>query len=474
MLLRRNLAFAAGRISSGLINFAALAVYTRILDPNEYGEYAVAIAAVLLLQAVLFQWLRLGIVRFSSIYSEQELQSTICFGFAVLCGVSVPALYLAGATGAISIRSDLLWLAHFLLVGQAWHELNLETARSRLTPFRYLQMSVARAAISLAIGWPLASSIGASGAIIGLASGSLLSTLFGPLSTRPFFSWSIGHRHRLLELMKYGIPLTATVSLSTAILTIDRFFLAAWAGPAAVGQYSVGYDLAQQSLGVLMLSVNLGALPQIMRSAIGERSGQSSAKIIERQGSLLLFVAVPTTVALSILAKDLTHLALGGRFSDEAATIFPWIAFGSLAAGIKAYYLDLPFQITGRSFAQLLITLLTAIANLTLVWVLVPAYGARGAAAAMAATFLLSAIATWMVGRHVHVLPFPSKDLLTFVLGSLPMAAVLILSESENASIPHLMARASAGALAFLFAVGLLDREKVGQVLRRLRISPIS
>lgn len=471
---RSNLAFAAGRIASGLINFLALAIYTRVLEPREYGEYAVALAAVLLLQAILFQWLRLGVVRFASIYPEEELFATLRFGFALLCLVSAPLVCLSHLAGIVNFHEDLLWYSLFLLIGQAWHELNLEAARSRIAPSRYLFMSVVRSATSLAIGWPLAAAIGAPGALIGMVGGNFFSTIFGPLSRRAFQLWSPGTWRRLSEFFAYGFPLSATVSLATVILTIDRFVLAAWSGPDAVGLYSVGYDLAQQSLGVLMLSVNLGTLPLVMRSALGERNPEKTATVIRQHSSLLFFVAVPTTIAMSLLAKDLTHLALGEQFSDEAATVLPWIAFGSLAAGLKAFYFDLPFQISGRSIAQLLIGVTTAAMNVSLVWLLVPPYGTHGAAAAMAGTFTFSAILTWLVGRRIHPLPTPGRDLITFSLASLPMAAVLVASQSENVSIAWLLLRVCGGGIAFLVSVRLLDPRKLDFTFRLGRTSPLS
>lgn len=55
MLLRHSALYTLARGLPGLINFAALAVYTRLLGPEEYGRYALVIAAVGLANAVLFQ-----------------------------------------------------------------------------------------------------------------------------------------------------------------------------------------------------------------------------------------------------------------------------------------------------------------------------------------------------------------------------------------------------------------------------------
>src|SRR5947209_6168500 len=48
----------------GLIAFLTIPLFTRLLEPEEYGRYALVLATVMLLNALLFQWLRLSMVRF--------------------------------------------------------------------------------------------------------------------------------------------------------------------------------------------------------------------------------------------------------------------------------------------------------------------------------------------------------------------------------------------------------------------------
>ena len=57
--------YLGSRGISGIINFGAIALYTRLLDPGSYGRYALVIAGVAFCQAVLFGWLPLGYPAFS-------------------------------------------------------------------------------------------------------------------------------------------------------------------------------------------------------------------------------------------------------------------------------------------------------------------------------------------------------------------------------------------------------------------------
>ena len=48
----------------GLLAFIAIPLFTRLLDPADYGRYALVVATVNLLNALLFQWTRLSLVRY--------------------------------------------------------------------------------------------------------------------------------------------------------------------------------------------------------------------------------------------------------------------------------------------------------------------------------------------------------------------------------------------------------------------------
>src|SRR5690554_2320575 len=64
LLLDHSLTYVLAWGLPGVLNFLAIAVYTRLLAPESYGEYSLVIATVALLDALLIQWLRLGLLRF--------------------------------------------------------------------------------------------------------------------------------------------------------------------------------------------------------------------------------------------------------------------------------------------------------------------------------------------------------------------------------------------------------------------------
>lgn len=64
VLLRHSLQYLIARGLPGLISFAALVIYTRLLTAEEFGIYALIISGTTLAQVLLFQWLNLVVARF--------------------------------------------------------------------------------------------------------------------------------------------------------------------------------------------------------------------------------------------------------------------------------------------------------------------------------------------------------------------------------------------------------------------------
>ena len=154
MLLRHSALYLLARGVPGLVNFFAIAIYTRMLSPEEYGRYALVVAGVGLFNVIFFQWLRLSLLRFLPAYvsDPKDLLSSVLAGFVSVAFLTGVLGVLAAAVWPDPSLRGLLLVAIPLLWAQAWFELNLEMARSRLRPERYGMMSGIKAVSALVLG----------------------------------------------------------------------------------------------------------------------------------------------------------------------------------------------------------------------------------------------------------------------------------------------------------------------------------
>lgn len=473
MLLRHSAMYLVATGVPGLVNFLAIAIYTRLLSAEEYGRYALVIAGVGLFNAVFFQWLKLALLRFLPAHRDDPtpLLSAILTGFSGMILLTGALGLLAGSLWPDPTWRSLLLVALPVLWAQAWFELNLEVARSQLQPGRYGLMSSVKAVSALFLGalavlWGL----GAKGPLLGLLVGFLVASLLWGRSrwkgVAPKISIS-----RLKPILAYGVPLTANFALAFVVSSSDRFLIAWFLGEGAAGVYAASYDLAQQSLTLLMTVVNLAAYPLAVR-ALEVRGELAAKQQLMENGELLLAVALPCAVGLATLAPGIAVVFLDTEFQQEAPHLILLVAMAALLSGIRAYHFDLAFQLGRRTLSQVWVMGGAALLNVLLNLWWIPAFGLLGAAWATVVAYAAALLMSAYLGRRIFAVPvnWRSVGKVTFATAvMLPILLVGRTSENWFAWVGAGMGAAVVyGVWLLLLDVGGLRSKMLG-LLRRLR-----
>jgi O-antigen/teichoic acid export membrane protein len=179
-------------------------------------------------------------------------------------------------------------------------------------------------------------------------------------------------------LYRSCLSLTGIELINYALLWAPFVLLPALAGATEAGLYSVGHRLAAQ-LGLLMLVV---ASVTAARFAAHhqQRHAAELGRLAGRATRLLILLGLPPAAALLLWSEPL--LALFGEGFAPAATALRVLVIGqlvNLATGPVGYLLAM----TGHERALRNVLLGTMALTLPLALVLVPAFGATGAAAAV-------------------------------------------------------------------------------------------
>ncbi len=427
MLVKHSLFYLIARGLPGLINLLALALYTRLLSPEDYGRYALVVVGAGLVGAILFQWLQLGLLRFLAAKQNdrQIFLSTIWSGFLVVVGVGCCITLIAASIIADASLRVLVVLGLMLLVFQAFFDMNQELERSLFSHLRYGSYALARATLSLSFGGLLTwQGWGAEGLLIGMIAGN-----FFPLISQYRSRWrGVNVRLRnpqiLRQLLSYGLPLTVTFALGFIVSSSDRFLLGMLLNVEAAGLYTVAYNFSQQSLGMLLMIVNLAAYPLAVRAL--EQEGQVEARLqLRRNGTLLLGTALPAAAGMAILAPNIAQVFLGESYRLAAGSLIPWIAVGALIAGIKAFHFDLSFHLGQRTVVQVWVVLITALVNVALNFLLIPRFGLYGSAYANVAAYLIGLVLSIVIGGRIFRIPLDGLDFFKISLATACLLAAL-------------------------------------------------
>jgi O-antigen/teichoic acid export membrane protein len=337
--------------------------------------------------------------------SSHEVLSSILALFFVISATA----FLLGIGLVLTLESPIIQalvvIAIPLCIAQGWFEISLKLAATNMRPAAYGRRLAGKNSLALLIGVGLA--------LIGFASKApLIGMLLGTIISWYLFdreSWTgINPKwpipERLREYASYGIPLAITFALGWIISSSDRFIIAWLIDNAATGVYAAGYDLAQQSLGLLLAIVNTAAYPLLMR-ALAKDGVTAATKQLKINGELIITISLSGSASMIALTPAIVETIIGPGFRTEASKILPWIAASAAVAGIKAFHFDIAFQLARQSKWQAYLAGITAILNVALNFILIPHLGITGAAIATLVSFSVSSIMSWALGRKIFAVP---------------------------------------------------------------------
>ncbi|HLR45844.1 MAG TPA: polysaccharide biosynthesis C-terminal domain-containing protein, partial [Deinococcales bacterium] len=332
-----------------------------------------------------------------------------------------------------------------LFLAQGWFELNLELVRSRLEPGSYGRLALLRSVLSLAFGAAGAYVAGAAGLVGGLAAGIGLTyvLLDGRRGWRGAPAAVDGQLLR--RLLTYGLPLTITFALGFVVNSSDRFLLGWLLGTDAAGLYSAGYDIAQFTVTMLLTVINLAAYPLTVR-ALEEEGAEAARRQLADTLLLLLLIGLPATAGLALLAGPLSAVIVSAEFRAAAVTVIPWIAVAALLHGLKAFYVDVSFQLGGDTRLQAWVMAAAAGVNIVLNVLFIPLFGILGAVWATVIVFAGGFIGSLLLTARSFRLPRPSGVLLKPLAATALMSGLLLLAPEPDGVLQLLLTVAGAAA----------------------------
>jgi len=407
LLVRHSALYALGRGGPGLINFMALALYTRLLTPVQYGQYALVLAGLGLVQVIGFQWLSLCLARFLSANHDaperflSEIKYLFVFPALVFSAVGLLIVIL----WPDPVWQRLLALAVPLLVAQSWYQLNLFHAAAALNPGLYGRINLTRSAVSLALGSLLAwLGLGAYSPLWGLLLGAGMSTLVIGRSVWRDIRPVRPDPEKIKLLLVFGMPLAANFALAWVVSSSDRFLLGWLLGVDSAGQYAVGYDLAQQSIGTLLMIINLASYPLVVH-ALEQNGAEVARGQLQKNGVAIFTLAFSAAAGVAVLAPLLGRLLLGVEYGDSAVQLLPWVALAAALSGLKSYYFDTAFHLGHSTIKLVWISIGAALINVIFNLMWIPHFGILGAAYATVLTYCAAMIGSAWLGQRYFDMP---------------------------------------------------------------------
>lgn len=461
MIWRRLFGYFPASLAGGLASFGGVFVLTRLLSPTDYGFYALALTTMGIVYTLSITWAEAAAYRFAGEAQAKGKTSDHIRTIMLMLAAS-SALGIAMMLGAILIATDpmlrmALTAAMSTMVLAPLVNAAQEMNRAQQRVSRYSTLRVCQDIGAFLLGTFLAwrTGLGPAAPFVGLASVlALLATVEGSRLWRE----SKGGRFRpekVKPYLSYGVPVALALALNIALDAGDRFLIALFLGPEAVGVYAAGYGIADKSVGLLCAWAAAAGAPMMM--AAWEREGPEAVR--EVSGHLartLLLIAAPAAAGLALVAQPLSEVMIGEDMRAQAASIMPWIALSGLINGFVLHYVSEAYQLSHRTDLRAWLMLIPALANVALNAILLPWIGLMGAVYSTVACYALALILLAGVARKLAPLSWPWKDFLK-VAGACSAMAIAVRMMPSTGGMTELLLKASVGTTIYVMTALVFD-----------------
>ncbi|MGY1831486.1 lipopolysaccharide biosynthesis protein [Geodermatophilus sp. SYSU D01180] len=461
----RALGWSVASTAIGKLSTLAIGVVlARILGPEEFGTFAVALVALLAVLSFNELGVSLAIVRWPG--DPREIAPTIATlsvaSSAVVyagCWMAAPAFSTVmgqpEATPVVRLLCVCVLVNGLVAVPAALLQRGFRQDR-KLAADQVTTWGGALVSLGCAVAGMGAMSL-AVGQLTGSVAGAVLLAAFAPSGLRFGFD-----RARVRALLGFGLPLAGSSIVVFAVTNVDRLVVGAVLGPVPLGFYVLAVNLSNWPVSVFSQPVRAvapAALARLHHDPAAMRS------VFLTSAGLLAAVTFPVCALLGGAAEPLVRL-LYGTVWTPAAEVLPWLA--ALAA------LRILFELHYDFLVVLARTRVVLVAQVLWLAMLVPATmlgaraaGAEGAAAAQVLVAALIVLPAYLTAvRREDVRP---RALLSRVGPATGVAAVLFAAAWQIGRVvgAELPALAAAGLLTAAVGVLLLYRSRAGLAILR-------
>jgi len=385
----------------------------RYFGPEIYGQFGVAMAMLVWVEFFVINGVPTAMQKFLSENSDNvaalvKLGRRLQFGYVLailLLFTAMTPLISAGLNDAA--LKQLLWIAapDIVLYGLYWFYLGVHSGLYRFESQALVIVcyGIGKVASSIAL---VLMGAGIAGALIGNFLGSAAGLVIGVWLMRKINMLPATTTEHYSRFTKFAVPVILYTLSINALLYIDLLFVKQSLPAAAAGYYTAAATIARAPY-FIFLGLASTVLPALSRM-LAQENLEAARNLLRHTMRLLFGLLVPVLIVISANADHIVEF-LYSRAYDSAIPILRL-----LIAGIAMYTLLVVLctimSADGYPHRAFHISLGAAVIDVPLCLILVPKWGAQGAAMAtlIASTLGVMAAGTLVLRRFGSILPWGS------------------------------------------------------------------
>ena len=434
--IKQILTYGTGSIAQSALNFILLPLYLRFFEPSEYGVISLLLVSISLL--TLFA--NVGIVSglFMLYYEAKPGEKRKLIGttwFWHLFGAVVGgAILVSNASGISTLLFDSADYSYAirLVGGYFFFSLLLDIP---LAAFRLEKKAVHFVAFSLFrfvadFGLKLLFIAFLSRGINGYFESGVIVNAAVLISMIPFtlkyISFSLNKSY-LKQLLRLGSPFIFSTIAVWTLSMADRLILNHFNGTAEVGIYSLAYSLANIFTIILVTPFGLFWAPFFLSFA-SENPIKDTKLLLEKATRYTFILGSTTFLAISLGAYDIL-IIFTDLFGTKEGYLEAIVLVPVLTSGLFFHFLHgrfgSPLSVIKRPIYFAIAGSIAAVINLGLNFLLIPRFGAMGAAITTTVAYAVFMAATYLLTQRLFPMSYKwfsmAKSLvflvISFILG---------------------------------------------------------
>lgn len=439
-LLKDSAVYGGADFVSKFLSFVFFPLIARHISVSEFGAMELIFTAVGLLGLFVNIGLNNAVQRFywdkdtadsarPVIVSSALLVQVLAGVVVAMLGILLVLLYgvIYGWDGHQFDASVLVYALVFMAVSQ-WIQFALDVVRLHFKPWRFFALSIlSRVCGLLLAAWLVIQSGARLDGIIGAQ--ALVAVLVFPLALLLICKDLVLNFSRawIKTLVSYGYPYIFAAFAYWIFGAIDRWMLVSMATVEEVGIYSVAFRFSSV---VLFVSMAFGQAWSPVAMKIRTENPEQYRRIFA-DVLLILFMGIALIGGgLSLFSGEGISLLLPATYHDSAAVLIPLCLGVVLQATQQVTAIGISIERKSHLIAK--ISWCAVVVNVLANLVLIPEFGAQGAAWGTAVTYLFITATYLAFTQYLHPLEISWKRLILVGVSVAALFAVaLLMYQSE-------------------------------------------
>lgn len=436
---------------ANFLNMVGIVVLPKIIDPSQFALFSLASSIGLFLIAILYEWNRITIMRYSVAVDPDE---TIRRRSALLRANIVTSIILL-ISGVISYyvsekRYALVFsMASFFAVSQAMFEARQAFFRADFLDKRYAASLVSRALLGFCllclVGyiWNNALLVMCAWAASFAAILILTPSRLGVSALQPT-DWKT-----FKFLLKFGGGVAISAIASTLLSPLVRLIASEVISLSDSGKLMLAMDISQKIIGVIGVGISVLTLQATFRAhEFGEHDVVRQR--VEMQSIVVFSTILPAVVGFVAIEKHFTSIFVPEVYRD---VFLPNIALCMASAGLigfRTFALDSIFIVIGRPYVGLVGPVITAVFTIISAFALISLEGASATSFSKALCLggVAGLVASFIVARRLCKFRLDLPNLLRATIAAIAMFTLIQFVRFEN-TIVDMAASIAAGAIVY-------------------------